>query len=376
MGGGRCHRKARWEQRIEKLLQSIERLQVSRRNCVFLLPPNCRISTAGRIFQQKLSGWFVSSIRKLTDQLVRQANVVSRCIGRVNRNKCAEAATRVMIPVFGLAAADRGTDTPDKRDITFFLANILFKLYYELDNVRLCDTILKNLEKQLQRIEAFPMADQTMFHFWHGRIYLTQQRVRQAYEELSKAFTMCTNNSFKNKQIIFTYLVATAIPIGIFPSTSLLEHFGLTSRYGPLIDSIKRGTFTHSILRSGKWFARRGVWMLLREKGEVLVWRSLIRRREQNPSAFVAGSKGPPPTLQLLAIQSALQFSSHDVSYTLNDAESLCCSLLDQGYVKGYILHSRQLLALQKAENLGFPPPCTIVVDSGLLDGAVDYTND
>ncbi len=26
------------------------------------------------------------------------------------------------------------------------------------------------------------------------------------------------------------------------------------------------------------WFTKRGVWMLLREKGEVLVWRSLIRR--------------------------------------------------------------------------------------------------
>jgi len=285
----------------------------------------------------------------------------------------------------------RGTDTPDKRDATFFLANTLFRLYYDIDNIRLCDTILKNLEKQLRRIEAFPMADQTLFHFWRGRIYLTQQRVRQAYEELSKSFNMCTNNSFRNKQIIFTYLVATAIPIGIFPSTSLLNHFGLTSKFGALIDSIRRGHIHSFYLALGvgigvnpgtrDWFTKRGVWMLLREKGEVLVWRSLIRRvallqREQNPSAFVAGSKGPPPTLDLCAIHTALRLSSHDISYTLNDAESMCCSLLDQGYIRGYILHSRLLLALQKAENLGFPPPRTITVDSGSSDGGVEDSND
>lgn len=242
----------------------------------------------------------------------------------------------------------------------------------------------------MQRIEAFPMADQTLFRFWRGRIYLSQQRVRQAYEELSKSFNMCTNKSFKNKQIVFTYLVATAIPIGIFPSASLLNHFGLTSKFGPLIDSIKKGHIRSFYLSLGvgmsadpqarDWLTKRGVWMLLREKGEVLVWRSLIRRvallqREQNPSAFVAASKGLPPTLDLYAIHAALRLSSQDLSFTLNDAESLCCSLLDQGYIRGYILHSRLLLALQKAENLGFPPPRTITVDSGSFDG-VDYSNE
>jgi len=185
--------------------------------------------------------------------------------------------------------------------------------------------------------------------------------------------------------------VATAIPIGIFPSASLLNHFGLTSKFGALIDSIKRGNIHSFYLALGvgmginsearDWLTKRGVWMLLREKGEVLVWRSLLRRvallqRERNPSAFVAGSKGPPPTLDLHGIHAALRFSSQDISYTLNDAESLCCSLLDQGYIRGYILHSRLLVALQKADNLGFPSPCTIIVESGSFDGGVDYSND
>lgn len=37
---------------------------------------------------------------------------------------------------------------------------------------------MKNLEKQLRRLHEFPRADQTMFHFWRGRIYLSQQKLR------------------------------------------------------------------------------------------------------------------------------------------------------------------------------------------------------
>lgn len=78
---------------------------------------------------------------------------------------------------------------------------------------------MKNLEKQLPRLEEFPLADQTMFRFWRGRIHLSQQKLRpvrslsrltgpsthgphsiQAVEELTQAFDTCTNENMANKR--------------------------------------------------------------------------------------------------------------------------------------------------------------------------------
>ncbi|KAF9511059.1 hypothetical protein BS47DRAFT_1299458, partial [Hydnum rufescens UP504] len=325
---------------------------------------------AAKIFQQRKSGWFVPVLHKLTTRLVALAARVGDHLGLSKRGKYIETVTRVIIPPFGLAAADRGTDIPDKRDATFFLANLLFKLYYDLDNIRLCDTILKNLEKQLPRLLEFPRADQTMFHFWRGRIYLTQLRIRQAHDELALAFDMCTNANYKTKRIIFIYLLSTSIPLGRLPHPSLLGYFSLSTQFSPLIHATRLGDIAaYRSALSGtwrSWFARRGVWMMLKEKGEVVVWRSLVRRRM--PTMFSTSVKAPP-TVMFTDILTALHVSSKDSTYTMNDVESMCCSLLDQGYIKGYILHSRSTLVLQKSDALGFPPPSSVSIDSGTVDG-------
>lgn len=38
------------------------------------------------------------------------------------------------------------------------------------------------------------------------------------------------------------------------------------------------------------------------------------------------------------------------------DVECILSSLIDQGYIKGYTFHSKQLLVLQKGHLMGFPP--------------------
>lgn len=39
----------------------------------------------------------------------------------------------------------------------------------------------------------------------------------------------------------------------------------------------------------------------------------------------------------------------------LDDVEAMCASLMEQGYIKAYIMHSKRLLVLQKGEAVGFP---------------------
>jgi len=201
--------------------------------------------------------------------------------------------------------------------------------------------------------------------------------MHQAHDELVLAFDMCINTNYNTKRIIFIYLLSTSIPLGRLPHPGLLAYFSLSDQFSPLIRATRLGDIaTYRSALSGKWrawFARRGVWMMLREKGEVIVWRSLIRRvvllaRERMPTMFSTAVKAPP-TVAFTDILTALHVSSKDATYTMNDVESMCCSLLDQGYIKGYILHSRYTLVLQKSDTLGFPPPSSIWIDSGIVDG-------
>jgi hypothetical protein len=203
-------------------------------------------------------------------------------------------------------------------------------------------------------------------------------RVLKALGELSQSFQMCTNQNKATKRsviryfnlrgrsmavfrIILQYMIAASLPLGIFPNSVLLHEFSLTQQFARIIQSMKLGNialFRRSLSQWRKWFAKRGLWLLLKEKCEVLVWRSLVRRtyvlckiilsmQFLSPSAFLshlciqakkmspvtkpsADAKEAPPNVALADILGALRFSALDNSYDLHDVESMICSLLEQ----------------------------------------------
>ena len=76
--------------------------------------------------------------------------------------------------------------------------------------------------------------------------------------------------------------MAASLPIGVLPSTWLLQQYSLDEIFSPLIRSIKVGDFEQftSILYGPwrEWFRDLGLWILFTERLETLVWRSFIRR--------------------------------------------------------------------------------------------------
>lgn len=52
----------------------------------------------------------------------------------------------------------------------------------------------------------------------------------------------------------------------------------------------------------------------------------------------------------------AARLSWRDDNLQLQDIEAIVASLIDQSFVKGYILHSKSMLVLQKGPHMGFPP--------------------
>jgi hypothetical protein len=86
-------------------------------------------------------------------------------------------------------------------------------------------------------------------------------------------------------------LLATSLLIGTLPSPQLLSAFSMNGLFLPLVQGIKNGDLRSWRLGLGltpsgelgdeeRWgFWRKfGVLGVLKEKGEVLVWRSLLRK--------------------------------------------------------------------------------------------------
>lgn len=88
-------------------------------------------------------------------------------------------------------------------------------------------------------------------------------------------------DSLPHKQrAIFIRLLTCQILLGYFPASILLNHFNLHAQFRPLLQAIKwgdRAQYYQHFNKWSEWFRQRGLWLVLREKGEVLVWRSLFR---------------------------------------------------------------------------------------------------
>lgn len=80
---------------------------------------------------------------------------------------------------------------------------------------------------------------------------------------------------------ILVLLIPCNILNGRFPSPDLLKIFNLEQYFLPLIHAIKTGNRTlwvSTIEEHSEWYRSRGIWLILRERGEVLVMRTLFRR--------------------------------------------------------------------------------------------------
>lgn len=68
--------------------------------------------------------------------------------------------------------------------------------------------------------------------------------------------------------------------LGDLPSSQLLHQHGL-QQYLPLIHAFRTGNipaWRAELERNREWYRGRSVWLLLYERGEILLWRNLFRR--------------------------------------------------------------------------------------------------
>jgi len=66
------------------------------------------------------------------------------------------------------------------------------------------------------------------------------------------------------------------------------------------------------------------------------------------------------PFIKCADVLAVARQTTRDTSLDINDIECIAISLLDQGYIMGYIMHSTRLLVLKKDASFGFPKVSTV----------------
>lgn len=178
-----------------------------------------------------------------------------------------------------------------------------------------------SISAQSPPLAYFPASQRVTYLYYLGRYLFSNNLFFPAQIALEAAYDQCHRQALNQKRAILTYLIPCNIIMGRFPSAELLqrpESQGLSEKFLPICRLVARGDYIafrdHLALDSptNKWFARKGILLALRNRCEILVWRSLARR------VFIHGGfhgdmggqtqRGPPPFLYLNKLETAVRW--------------------------------------------------------------------
>ncbi|EGG04663.1 uncharacterized protein MELLADRAFT_88694 [Melampsora larici-populina 98AG31] len=299
---------------------------------------------ASNIFRRSDAVFFTSSIQHLSHALVHLAITADKS-RQSNKNEKASEAARQMTTTLGISCIDRSVDEPSKRRAAFSLANGLFKIYFFLNNMRLCDTVIKNTSNVIHQLEThYPKSELVTFYYYLGRLSLYQRRLHQARNSLQTAFDLCLSKSWKNP---------ASLPLGILPAQGLLNHFSLQDSLGPVVQAVRTGDWpmlADALDKNMEWFRSKGIYLLMREKLEVICWRNFF----VIAAGLQHGKRGMRLSLTSCVEVARRVFMEETIDE--QDIECMACSLIDQGYLKAYVKLGEMIVfgaTLPKIESVG-----------------------
>lgn len=325
------------------------------------------------------------------------------------RETLPERAANILRQAFVTCLNDRtfvrtGENPEGRKRGIYIIANICLKILFQCRKTRNATQIFENIYNLSPPLSSYPKRERVTYLYYLGRFYFqnshfyrAQLALQQAYDE-SPARQECV----RQRRHILVYLIASNIILGRFPSQSLLsrpEAQGLAERFMPLCIAIRKGdlaSFRKHLDINGEhadWFLHFRILLQLKNRCEVLVWRSLIRKiwilNGTRPGTNENGTKRAPTVdmQDLIAAFTWLEkrFSSIPANYTdpdfegidYNDdynpqsyditaIESILSSLLDQGLLNGFFSHRTKKFAITGTRNksaleAGFPLPWQVM---------------
>lgn len=319
------------------------------------------------------------------------------------RETLPERAANIMRQAFVTCLNDRSGDAsglkdgkPDgKKAGIYKIANLCLKVLFQCRKIRNAEQMFVNIDNQAPPLSAYPRGERVTYLYYLGRFHFACNHFWRAQLSLQTAYDECHKTSLKQRRLILLYLIAASITMGRFPSANLLhrpEATGFAEALLPICDSIRKGDLAgyRRIMDLpsniyAQWLLHFRVYLQLRNRCEVLVWRSLFRKTFQLTGFIPAADSQKAATLSfqdVLRVEQALlgaepstgdqldadldgadgDNNSYDskVPSEMLEIESKASSLVVQGLLNGFLSHRQLKFAITGAKRstaliAGFP---------------------
>lgn len=284
--------------------------------------------------------------------------------GGVNKNRVSEDAARQINRLFGLCFSDRAPLEESRKWGLYYIANLLFKVYFKVNSLSLCKNVLRSLaatNTDMAPLSSFPKAHQVTFNYYAGVVHFLEENYAKAEEYLTLAWQLCSRKAAKNRQLILTYLIpchlltANQLPT---PAT-LAQYPRLEQLFAPLVKAIKQGDlagFDLALDAGEPEFVKRRIYLTL-ERSKDICMRNLLRK------VFVVGGFDPlkegqtdadrmrRSRISVAEFAAAMSLSRNLGPREVIDVDEVECLLANQIYknmMKGYISRQHGMVVLNK----------------------------
>ncbi|KAJ5344428.1 hypothetical protein N7452_002432 [Penicillium brevicompactum] len=319
------------EMNTDNLLETYNQLKALLNQCVLALGD----SQFGVVVLPTVL-YLAKVLAKLALGLDRRPDLIAhirRTEGETNKGESVEKVTlveksaNVVREAFIKCLTDRtGTPGPagkpeGKRVGIYLMANLCLKLLFQCGKLRNAEQMFSSISAQSPPLAYFPASQRVTYLYYLGRYLLSNNLFYPAQIALQSSYDQCHRQATSQRHLILSYLIPCNIILGRFPSQALLqrpEAQGLAQHFQPLCQLIVRGDYLafrqHLSVGSptAQWFARKGILLALRNRCEVLVWRSFSRKVFMYGGSYggpqAQAQRGPPPILYLKKIAAATRW--------------------------------------------------------------------
>ncbi|GMK56778.1 hypothetical protein CspeluHIS016_0306180 [Cutaneotrichosporon spelunceum] len=281
-----------------------------------------------------------------------------------------DAARQALERTMQVASAPVSQDTAEAQytpaDALWPLANLLWRIYaarrLHTQAAELAKTF-RNLSpsEEVRLARGVPASALAETCYWRGRLGIVLLDFRLARWWLEKAWALCPD-AWQQRRSILIKLVPAALLTGSLPAPGLLEEYSLPV-YAALVQAFRTGNVAQwraLVEQHREWLRARQVWLLLFERGEILVWRNLFRHAlrayyDVEPSA--PRNRCPTWVFEEAARRAFAGSRELEEDLGLEDVVCVLSSLIDQGLLMGNISYSqRQVVMRPRPDGMGgFP---------------------
>ncbi|XP_063729536.1 PCI domain-containing protein 2-like [Symsagittifera roscoffensis] len=279
-------------------------------------------------------------IRLVTDARTLAFRCVDEKVSE-DSDKILERTADSLMNCFRICCADTRSDVKHtKRWGMLHLVNQLFKIYFRMNNTKLCKPLIRAIEGSNLKND-YMKAQLVTYKFFLGKIELVEGNFDAAEESLTYAFNNRHPSCYENTRKVLNYLVPLKMLKGVMPSRYVIRKYDLTE-YRRISEAIKVGNVRllqqHLDDKQLRYVAM-GIFVVM-EKLILLAYRNLFKK--------IYNIMNQTHQLNLNLFFEALKFCGPDEDIEFDETEFIVANLIAKGFIKGYISHQHAVLVVSK----------------------------